>query len=119
MVTVVMVAVIVVVVVVVRVLVWATAIIDIVEVDKVLFIGVWADVDITSAFAVTVSYFGDMLSGKVVGALNDAIMGFLSDIGVEVLADANVNVFASLMTALEFALPKPLGGFSCCAAFGC
>ena len=108
-----MVAAIVVAIVVVRVLLWDTAIIDIVVVDKVLFTGVWADVMIASEFAVTVSYFGDVLSGMVVGAVTDAMMDFVSDIGVEVLADANVNVFASLMTALEFAVPKPLGGFRC------
>ena len=84
---------------------------------EVLFIGVLTDVDITSEFPVTVSYFGDVPSDMVVGALTgavtDAMMGFVSDIGVEVLADANVNVFASLMTALEIVLTTPLSRFSC------
>ena len=53
------------------------------------------------------SYFVYVLSDVVVDALARVIMGFVSGIGVEVLADANGNVFASLMTALEFALPKP------------
>ena len=78
---------------------------------KVLFIGVLTDVDITSEFPVTVSYFGDVPSGMAVGALTgavtDAMMGFVSGIGVEVLADANVNAFAFIMTTLEFAVPKP------------
>ena len=68
-------------------------------------------------FPVTVAYIGDVLSDMVVGAFTgevaDVIMGFVSSIGVEVLADANVNIFASLVTALEFGLPKPLGEFSC------
>ena len=63
------------------------------------------------------SYFVYVLSDAVVDALinavTDIISGFVSSIGVEVLADANVNVFASLMTDLEFAVPKPLGEFSC------
>ena len=48
-----------------------------------------------------------MLSDVVVDALTGVIMAFVSGIGVEVLADANANVFASLMPALEFAVPKP------------
>ena len=67
---------------------------------------------------VPVKYVEDVPSDIVVGALIDAvtdvkIMGFVSGIGVEVLADANVNVFASLMTDLEFVVPKPLGEFGC------
>ena len=58
-----------------------------------------------------------MLSGLVVDtlidALSDMIIGFAAGIGVEVLAGAIGNVFTSLMTALEFALLKPLGEFSC------
>ena len=61
------------------------------------------------------SYFVYVLSDAVVDALinavTDIISGFVSSIGVEVLADANVNVFASLMTDLEFVVPK--GGTSC------
>ena len=49
----------------------------------------------------------------LIDAVTDIIMGFMSSIGLEVLADANTNVFASSMTASEFAVPKPLGGFSC------
>ena len=63
------------------------------------------------------SYFVYVLSDTVVGALIDAltdvIMGFVTSIGVEMLADANVNVFTSLMTALDFGLPKPLRECSC------
>ena len=81
-----------------------------------LFIGVWADVVIALEFAVTVPCFGDVPSGMVVGALTgavtDVIKGFVSSIGVEMLADANVIIFASLMTALEFAVPKPLEALS-------
>ena len=68
-------------------------------------------------FDMSLSYFVDVLSDMVVGALigvmADAMMGFVTGIGVEMLADANVNVFAALMIALEFGLPKPLRGFSC------
>ena len=57
-----------------------------------------------------------MLSDVVVDALIDTlagvIMDFVTGIGVEVLADANGNVFASLMTALEFAVPVPLEALS-------
>ena len=59
-------------------------------------------------FAVSISYFVDVLSDMVVGALIEVvaeiIMGFVSDIGVEVL---NVNTFAFLTAALEFGVPKP------------
>ena len=58
-------------------------------------------------FAGRVSYFVYVLSDVVVDALTGVIVGFVSGIGVEVLADANSNVFASLMPALEFAVPKP------------
>ena len=40
-------------------------------------------------------------------ALADVIMIFVTDIGVEVLADATGTFFASLMTALENAVPNP------------
>ena len=53
-------------------------------------------------FAVPISYSVDVLSGVLVDVWIDALAG------VEVLADANANVFASLMTALELAVPKPL-----------
>ena len=53
-------------------------------------------------FAVPISYSVDVLSGMMGDVWIDALAG------VEVLADANSNVFASLMTALEFAVPKPL-----------
>ena len=33
-------------------------------------------------------------------------------VGVEVLVDATGNVFASMMTAVEFAVPTPFGEFS-------
>ena len=49
-----------------------------------------------------ISYSVDVLSGVLVDVWIDALAG------VEVLADANANVFASLMTALELAVPKPL-----------
>ena len=62
-------------------------------------------------FVVTILYLVDVLSSMVVDALIDllacATMGIVTSIGSEVLADTNVNVFASLMTALEFAVPKP------------
>ena len=40
------------------------------------------------------------------------VMGFVTDIGVEVLANAHENVFASLITALDFTVPKSLREFS-------
>ena len=51
---------------------------------------------------------------EVLDALIDVlavmIIGFVSDI---------VNVFASLMTALEFPVPPPLRESGCSDAFGC
>ena len=120
----VMVTSIVVVVVLVKVLVWAIAAIDRVVVVEVSVIDVWADVVIDTLsgveiivvaavviplkkVAVSIRFFVDAPSNMVVDTLKDAldnvIMGF---IGVEVLADANGNVFAFLMTALEFAVPE-------------
>ena len=65
-------------------------------------------------FAGRVSYFVYVLSDMVVGALVAGVVtGFVSSIGVEMLADANVNMSTSLMTALEFGLPKPLGECRC------
>ena len=67
--------------------------------------------------AVVVIDFVDVLSDMALDAWIDAlasvIIGFVPDIGVEVLADANGNVFASLMTALEFAVPESIREFSC------
>ena len=54
-----------------------------------------------------------MVVGASTGTVTDVIMFFLSDIGVEVLTDANVNVFAFLMTVLEFAAPTPFREFIC------
>ena len=66
----------------------------------------------------SISYFVDMLAEVVVDPLIDALTGvimvFVPDIDVEVLAGANANGFASLMTAVEFAMTKPLGQFSSC-----
>ena len=125
MVAVVMMSVIVVVVDVVKAMVWDAAVIDMVAVVEVFVIDARADVAIdmfvgveiigvaavmiTLEFAVSISYFVDVLSDMVVGALIEVvaeiIMGFVSDIGVEVL---NVNTFAFLTAALEFGVPKPL-----------
>ena len=62
-------------------------------------------------FAASISYCVDMLSGMVVDALVDALgsvmICLVLDIGVEVLTDATETFFTSLMTALEFAVPKP------------
>ena len=106
----------------VKVLVWDAATIDLVVLVEALFIDVLAEVVTASEFAAPASYFVYVLSDTVVdalaGVMADAMMGFVTGIGVEMLADANVNVFAALMIALEFGLPKPLGEFSCCAAFG-
>ena len=67
---------------------------------------------IALGFAVIISYFGDVLSDMVVdalvGVLTDVIMAFVTGIG---------NVFASLMTALEF--PVPLVEFGYSEAFDC
>ena len=55
----------------------------------------------------------DVLLDACIDVLTGAIIGCVSGIGAEVLADANGNVFASLMTDLEFAVPTPLGEFCC------
>ena len=66
------------------------------------------------AAAVVVDMLSDMAVDAWIDALAGVIIGFVSAIGVEVLADTNGNGFASLMTALEFAVPKPsVGEFSC------
>ena len=80
-----------------KVLVWAAAVIDAVVVVELLVIDVRTD----------------MVIGAWIDALAGVIKGFVSGIGVEVLAGANINVFASLMPALEFAVPKPIYEFSC------
>ena len=62
----------------------------------------------------------DVLSDTVVDtSVAGIMMGFVTGVGVEMLADANVDMSTSLTSALEFAVPKPLGEFNCCAAFGC
>ena len=62
---------------------------------------------IKNRFAVIIPYSVDMLSDMVVdalvGVLTDVIMVFVSGIG---------NVFASLMTALEFPVPLVKFGYS-------
>ena len=121
---VIVVVVVVVAVVVVKMLVWDAAPVNIVVVIEVLAIDVRVDgrtrtladvvlaaAVITLELVVSISYFVFVRSDVVVDALIDVldsvIMGFVSEIGVEVLIDANVNVFASLMPALECAVPKP------------
>ena len=68
-------------------------------------------------FVVSILYLVDVLSSMVVDALINLLagvtMGVVTGSGSEVLADANVNVFASLMTDLEFAVPKPTLAVSC------
>ena len=54
----------------------------------------------------------DVLLDACTDALTDVIIGFVTGIGAEVLADSNGKSFASLMTALEFAVPKPLEALS-------
>ena len=93
-------------------MVWAAAVIDMVVIVEVLVIGVRADVvmdtlagveiiEVTAVvialdFAVTMSYFANVLSDMAVDALIDALAG------------ANANVCASLMTALKFAMLESL-----------
>ena len=111
----------VVVVAVVKVLMWAGAVVGRIVVTEVLFIDVWADlvikmlagvgiivvaaVIIILEFAVPISYVVYVLSDDAL--INVLTSGFVPSIAVEVLADANANVFASLVTALEFAVTKP------------
>ena len=91
----------------------AGAVIDtLVGVEEITVVA--AAVVIALELAVPISYFVDALSDMVVDALIDVlavmIIGFVSDIG---------NVFAALMTALEFPVPPPLREFGCSDAFGC
>ena len=64
-------------------------------------------------FAESISWFvyalSEMMVDSLIEALNGVIMVFVSGIGVEAIG----NVFVSLMTALELAVPKPLGEVSC------
>ena len=64
------------------------------------------------AAAVVVDVLSDMAVDAWIDALAGVTIGFVTGIGAEVLADANGNGFASLMTALEFAVPKPLEALS-------
>ena len=50
-----------------------------------------------------------MLSGVGINVLVDAVRG----VCVGGLTDLNSNVFAAVMTALEFLVPAPLEDFSC------
>jgi len=126
---------IVVVVVVAEVLLWPAAVINMAVVVGLLYmrtdvaIETLADVEtilvaaVVSAlgFVLPILYLADVLSDMVVDVLIDAVtdVGVVTGIGVKVSADANANIFASLMTALEFPVPNPLREFSCWAAFGC
>ena len=49
----------------------------------------------------------EVLPIEVRAGVGDALTGVEIIVSVELLADGNANVFASLMTALEFALLKP------------
>jgi hypothetical protein len=59
-------------------------------------------------FAVPITYFVYVLSDDtLINVLTSVKMDFVASIAVEMLADANANVFASLVTASEFAVTKP------------
>ena len=50
-----------------------------------------------------------IVSDMAVDLLMDTLTGIIiGDMGVDVLVDVNVNLFAGLMTALEFVMPEPL-----------
>ena len=119
-----MVAMVVIVVAVIKVLVWTGAVVGRIVVTEVLFIDVWTDlvikmlaavgiivvaaVIIILEFEVPMTCFVCVLSDDaLINVLTSEKMGFVPSIAVEVLADANANVFASLVTALEFAVTKP------------
>ena len=119
----VMVAVIVVMVVVAKVLMGTARVVVLVEllvidvpagvvIDKLIGMDIIAATGVVIAFefALSTSCFEDMLCDMMVDSLIDALaaMVFASGIGVvAVLTDANINVSTSLLTALEFAVPKP------------
>ena len=64
------------------------------------------------AAAVVEDVLSDMAVDAWIDALAGVTIGFVSAMGAEVLPNANGNGFASLMTALEFAVPKPLEALS-------
>ena len=123
----------VVVIVAIKVLVWDVEVINVAVTVKVLIIEVRAvmvngklsDVDMvvepfTFLIVVSVSYSVDVLArwwDTSTNRLAGVIMVFVSGIGVEVLANVNANIFAAVMTVLEFDVPSPLVKFVCCAAF--
>ena len=84
-----------------------------VVIDKLIGVEIIAATGVVIAFfefALSTSCFEDMLCDMMVDSLIDALaaMVFASGIGVvAVLTDANINVSTSLLTALEFAVPKP------------
>ena len=125
-----------------KVLVWASAVIEmlvgvfIIDVREIIVvIAMLNEVEIFVANVATVlgfvtpaSYSLDGLSSVVVGALIDALAHVLAGviinaalgIGVEVMADVNVNVCAASMTALvEFPMLTTLEEFSSWVAFDC
>ena len=78
-----------------------------------VIIDVLADVRVEEIIKILVVLFTIGVRANVVidtlscVSLVDVTIDVVYDNGVEVLTDANANVFASLMPALEFAVPKP------------
>ena len=46
-------------------------------------------------------------------ALTEIIRGVLTNIGIGVLVDNNLNVFAGVMAAFEFDMPRPIEEVRC------
>ena len=115
----------VVVVVVTKVLLRATAIIDMVVTVELLLVDSLTEVDIIAVGGIVtvlkfallvVPYSVDVSSGVPIGVFMDTLAGVmpgvLTGIGVEVLPDVNANAFAVAMTALDFPVSSPLDPFS-------
>ena len=94
--------------------VWTAAVIDMLVISEALFIGTRAAVAIAMVFGaeivvVALEFSGPIpFSGDTLSTVGGTMMGFVTGIDIEVLTDANANVFASLMTALKFAVPRPI-----------
>ena len=111
----------VIIVVVVKVVVWASAIVNMVVVVEVLIMNVLADVEvIVVGFVLNVLKFTLPVSCSVYVSsdvavdlsMDSLILNVLTGISIEVLADVNANDFAVAMTALEFPVSTPLDDFS-------
>ena len=86
----------------------------VVTIAEIVAILVVAAVAIALEFASPKSCVSDVLPGMLVESLVNMLAGARTGIGVEVLAGASESLFASLVSALDFAAPEPSRGVASC-----